>query len=114
MPPRVGYTGPAPHNLHAWRKHQQITLARLAEAIGTTKGHLSNIENGRTSLTPELGSLIAKHLGITLETLRGRVPEEGPDLESDLLSLFRGASPSVQKVIVASARAIAELGRAKD
>ena len=40
--------------LRAWRQHREFTLDMLADQIGVSKEHLSQIENGQKSGTVDL------------------------------------------------------------
>ncbi len=111
MPLHVRSPVPQTHHLRAWRKHKKVTLAALAEAIGSTKGHMSNIEQGRTNLTRATAEAIARRLGIDVETLYRREPSEEADLEQDLLALFRGGDDVQQRAMVDMARTIRAMDR---
>ena len=57
--------------LRACRRHRRLTLDRLAERVGVSKGHLSQIENGRKPGTPNLIGRLAVALNVTLDNLAG-------------------------------------------
>ena len=113
MPPRLRSPLPLTHHMNAWRKHRKMTLQQVADAIGSTKGHLSRIENGDNTLMPEVAEAVAHLFSIDSETLRRRKPDVPVDLEQELLMMFRGADINVQKAILSSARVIVELGKTK-
>jgi len=48
--------------LREWRKHRGYTQERLAEMIGTSKAHISNLESGKRQYTQELIELFAEAL----------------------------------------------------
>ena len=56
---RVGY------RIYLVRLRKNMTQTELAEAIGISKAHISNIENGKTIVTMENLFLIKKALGCT-------------------------------------------------
>jgi len=47
------------------RKRLGLSLEELAKRAGSTKGHLSSLENGRHRASPELAESLAKELGIS-------------------------------------------------
>ena len=55
----------------AWRQHRRLTLDGLAAKVGVTKGHLSQIENGRKSATLDLVRRLAAALDVTLDDPAG-------------------------------------------
>ena len=68
---RVGY------RIKLVRLRKSITQTELAEAIGISKAHISNIENGKTIVTMENLFLIKKALGCTfLELLSDKEKSE--------------------------------------
>lgn len=48
--------------LREWRAYRNKTQAQVAEAIGVTKTHVSNIENGHRQYTQELLEAAAEYL----------------------------------------------------
>ncbi|RVU13756.1 helix-turn-helix domain-containing protein [Methylobacterium oryzihabitans] len=53
----------------ARKHHDNCTQAQLAEAIGISQGHLSDIERGRRALTREQARQVAAHTGVEAEWL---------------------------------------------
>ncbi|ACA18429.1 transcriptional regulator, XRE family [Methylobacterium sp. 4-46] len=53
----------------AARKHHGCTQAQLAEALGISQGHLSDIERGRRQLTPTQRHQIAAETGVIADWL---------------------------------------------
>ena len=47
------------------RKALGMSLESLATQVGSTKGHLSSLENQRNRASPELAESLAKELGIS-------------------------------------------------
>ncbi len=47
------------------RKALGMSLEGLAKQVGSTKGHLSSLENQRNRASPELAESLAKELGIS-------------------------------------------------
>jgi y4mF family transcriptional regulator len=60
----------------AARRHQKLTQAQLARALGTTQGWLSEVEQGKE--TAQIGKVLSvlSHLGVRLQT--GVVPWDAP------------------------------------
>ncbi|EJW11266.1 transcriptional regulator, XRE family [Rhodovulum sp. PH10] len=52
--------------LREWRG---LTQRELAEAVGTSQGYLSDLENGRRTGSPDVLARIARHLGVPLDLL---------------------------------------------
>lgn len=48
--------------LREWRGYRNKTQAQVAEALGVTKTHISNIENGKRQYTQELLEAAAEYL----------------------------------------------------
>ena len=55
--------------LRAWRQHREFTLDMLADQIGVSKEHLSQIENGQKSGTVDIFRRLSTVLGVELEDL---------------------------------------------
>lgn len=67
LPPEVGaliHRGDS--RLKAIRKWRGLGQVELAAAAGIVQGHLSDIENGRRSLTPDLAARLAAKLDVPL------------------------------------------------
>lgn len=62
-PIRTGATIKALRGAYGWKQ------IRLAEAVKTSRSHLSNIESGRKACTPDLARKIADVLGIPLAAI---------------------------------------------
>lgn len=65
---RVGATVRALREAYGWK------LSKFAVAIGTTHGHLANIEAGRKRCTPEMARKIADGLGVPLAAITTHRP----------------------------------------
>lgn len=48
------------HALRRWRKKNDMTLTELAERVGVTASHLSEIENGRNTPSLELAAKLSR------------------------------------------------------
>jgi transcriptional regulator with XRE-family HTH domain len=55
--------------LRAWRKHRGLTLKVLAERVGSTHAHLSNVERNKRSANVELWRKLAMELNVSLEDM---------------------------------------------
>ncbi len=53
----------------AARRHHGCTQGQLAEVLGISQGHLSDIERGRRALTREQAHQIAGHTGVEADWL---------------------------------------------
>lgn len=51
------------------RKDRGIRSVDLAEAVGVSQPHISNIERGRDTVSSDLLARIAEHLGVAPEQL---------------------------------------------
>ncbi len=49
-----------------WREHRNLTQAALAEAVGTTKAYISQIETGHRKPSRKLLAAISETLGVPL------------------------------------------------
>lgn len=114
MPPRVRAPAPLVNHMYQWRKAKGFTLQQVADAIGTTKGHLSNIENGGREMMPALAEAVAVLFGISSDALRNQQPSDEVSEEQQLLALFRDANPDARKAMLANCKIIAELARSRN
>ena len=55
--------------LWAWRQHREFTLETLADRIGVSKEHLSQIENGQKSGTVDIFRRLSTVLDVALDDL---------------------------------------------
>lgn len=69
------------NNLKALRKKHDLTMAQLAERMGTTKNQLIKLESGERRLTEDWISRAAKALG---EPMGAFINEEGDDADAKL------------------------------
>ncbi|KIV52286.1 hypothetical protein AM501_02380 [Aneurinibacillus migulanus] len=66
------------------RKSKKLTQEELANRVSTTKGTISNYENGHSSPPNEMLVLLAETLGTTTDYLLGRTTNPSPkDSEND-------------------------------
>ncbi|MCP1355422.1 helix-turn-helix domain-containing protein [Aneurinibacillus migulanus] len=66
------------------RKSKKLTQEELANRVSTTKGTISNYENGHSSPPNEMLVLLAETLGTTTDYLLGRTTNPSPkDSEDD-------------------------------
>ena len=61
--------------LRAWRECRELTLESLADKVGVTKGHLSQIENRRKQGSLELFRRISVVLNVTIDDLLDRTED---------------------------------------
>ena len=71
-----------------------LTQAQVAEALNVTPGYISNVENNRTAMSLRILIYYAKLMGITLDSLVGRVePEyEKTALDNEIMELTSNMS----------------------
>lgn len=82
-----------PNHLRAWREFRQLTQEQLAEAVGTTPGVLSLLENGKRSISLKWLLRLAPHLGTTPGILLDHDPN---DLDNSILEIW-GRVPDGEK-----------------
>lgn len=94
--------------LKQWRKSQGLTLEALAEAIGTSKGHLSDMERNNKPLSSRWLEKIADTykisasdiIGNTTSTFVGGEPGEA-GVRQKVLDQFETLTPEAQADILA-------------
>lgn len=57
------------HPVRQWRKDHGKTLGQLAEAVGVTASHLSEVERGRNELSLDLARKIKRVTGLSLDSI---------------------------------------------
>jgi transcriptional regulator with XRE-family HTH domain len=67
-----------PERLVEWRKKKKLTQEQLALRVKTTKGTISNYENGHSTPPHETLVAIADVLGISTDYLLGRTDDPTP------------------------------------
>ena len=65
-----------PTFIRAWRKHNKLTLEKLAERIGVTPGALSQLERGEVAYTQPMLEALAPELRCTPADLIMRPPDK--------------------------------------
>lgn len=87
------------------RKEKKWTLDHLAELVGTSKGHLSDIETGKREPSTTMLSDIAEALSVSkLELLEPSSPSD--QALSDLMSDFLKLSPEDRQAVARHARSL--------
>jgi len=74
IPRGLAYPAPVrinPEALKTIRRDREVALGKLAEAVGITHGHLSNIEAGRSEASPSVIRGLAAELRVDLLALLG-------------------------------------------
>lgn len=75
----------APNNLRAWRKFRTMTQQELADAVGTTKSVISDLERGVVQLNDKW----LRRLAPVLQTQPGHILDHDPaDLDSDIIDIW--------------------------
>ena len=72
----------APFYLREWRKHRGYTLERLAEMIGTSQGHLSDLEKGKKRYNQDHLEALAIALRCSPADLLMRDPGQPESIQS--------------------------------
>lgn len=73
------------NHLRAWRKYRRMTQQELADAIGTAKSVISDLERGVVQLSPKWLRRLAPVLG----TQPGHLLDYDPDeLDSDIIDIW--------------------------
>lgn len=74
-----------PHYLREWRKHAGLTQEQLAEAVGTSKSQISELERYNLQLSPKWLIRLAPVLG----TQPGHILDHDPaDLDNDVIDIW--------------------------
>lgn len=75
----------APNNLRAWRKHNKMTQQELADALGTAKSVISDLERGVVQLSDKW----LRRLAPVLKTQPGHILDHDPnDLDTDIIDIW--------------------------
>ena len=78
-------TEKAANNLRAWRKHNKMTQQELADALGTAKSVISDLERGVVQLNDKW----LRRLAPVLKTQPGHILDHDPaDLDSDIIDIW--------------------------
>jgi transcriptional regulator with XRE-family HTH domain len=88
--------------IRQWRKHRGLTLARLADRVGTTHATLSRVERSVQPYNQPLLEAIADALSTDPPSLLMRNPED-PD---GIWSIWDQAEPGVRLQIIEIARTL--------
>lgn len=91
-----------------WRKNNKLTLEDVAGEIGTSKGHLSDMERGKKPLSSRWIMKIAEHYGVSQSDIIGSItpPPEPPPLDplEQAFSTFSDLTEEAQADILALMR----------
>jgi transcriptional regulator with XRE-family HTH domain len=78
-------TEKAANNLRAWRKYNKMTQQELADALGTAKSVISDLERGVVQLSDKW----LRRLAPVLKTQPGHILDHDPaDLDSDIIDIW--------------------------
>jgi transcriptional regulator with XRE-family HTH domain len=78
-------TGKPANNLRAWRKHNNMTQQELADALGTAKSVISDLERGVVQLSDKW----LRRLAPVLKTQPGHILDHDPaDLDNDIIDIW--------------------------
>ena len=74
-----------PHYLREWRKHAKMTQDELADAVGTSKSVISDLERFNLQLSPKW----LRRLAPVLKTQEGYLIDHDPaDLDTDIIDIW--------------------------
>jgi transcriptional regulator with XRE-family HTH domain len=74
-----------PHYLKEWRKHRKLTQEQLAEAIGTSKTQISELERFNIQLSPKW----LRKLAPVLDVQQGHIIDHDPEaLDTDIIDIW--------------------------
>lgn len=75
----------APNHLRAWRKFNKMTQQELADAVGTAKSVISDLERGVVQLNDKW----LRRLAPVLKTQPGHLLDYDPDeLDNDIIDIW--------------------------
>lgn len=75
----------APHYLKEWRKFRRMTQQELADAVGTSKSVISDMERGELQVSPKW----LRRLAPALQTQPGHLLDHDPEsLDSDIIDIW--------------------------
>jgi transcriptional regulator with XRE-family HTH domain len=93
----------APNHLRAWRKHNRMTQQDLADAVGTAKSVISDLERGVVQLSDKW----LRKLAPALKTQPGHILDYDPeDLDSDIIDIWSRIDPDDKPQAVRILRAL--------
>lgn len=89
-----------PHFLREWREFREMTQEELADAIGTSKSVISDMERNKLQLSPKW----ARRIAPVLQTQPGYLVDYAPDdLDTDIIDIWAhipdGDKPTALRVL---------------
>lgn len=74
-----------PHFLREWRKFRKLTQQELADALGTSKSVISDMERGELQMSPKW----ARRIAPVLKTQPGYLLDQNPEaLDTDIIDIW--------------------------
>ena len=74
-----------PHFLREWREFRHMTQEELADAVGTSKSVVSDMERGKLQLSPKW----LRKFAPVLQTQPGHILDHDPaDLDNDIIDIW--------------------------
>jgi transcriptional regulator with XRE-family HTH domain len=92
-------------HIRAWRKHRGLSLERLGERVGVTKGALSQLENGTVAYTQPMLEALAEALSCEPQDLLMRDPTDPEGIWSIYDSLTPSAKAQAVEILKALKKA---------
>lgn len=74
-----------PHYLREWRKRKGLTQEQLADALGTSKSQISELERYNLQLSPKWLRRLAPILGVQMGYILDHHPD---DLDNDIIDIW--------------------------
>lgn len=100
----------APNNLRAWRKHNKMTQQELADAVGTAKSVISDLERGVVQLSDKW----LRRLAPVLKTQPGYILDYDPgDLDNDIIDIWANIDAGDRAQAVRVLRSFLKTGTGK-
>lgn len=96
-----------PNHLRAWREFRKLTLAELAERVGTNANMIGYLESGDRGLSAKWLRKLAPALRTTPGLLLDHDPHE---LDSDILDIWVHGSEREKRQITEIAKALVRTG----
>lgn len=88
------------------RTERQMSQQQLAQRLGVAQNTVSNWENGRRKVEPDMLVRLAQMFGVTADYLLGTEPADAlSPKEKQLLDAFRSLTPEQQQILLTYAAA---------
>lgn len=92
--------------IREWRKHRDMTLEELAEAVDMTASHFSMLERGQRGYTQETLEAVA----VALKTSSGALLNRNPLVDGEDWAVWEQAKPSDRRLAMDLLRTVKKSG----